>query len=168
MKKHVIGLGLFSFIVGAAAIAYAVFNSLLISNVSESQSMSQQNNVIAYNLSGFREKFGKTDENSPTIKQAIFNTKTKKLSWKCDSSRVEAFHIWVRDENGARYIHSFFTENCSHGIGTTKVSFVFLDSNKLSSQPNLYLIPDATIENAGQLKKFDIDKTIPVTIDYGK
>ncbi len=174
MKKHIAGLVIFSFIIVAAAIAHAIFNvskAIPISVISQNDSISKP--TACWNM---KRKSNESNTDSPTITQAVYNVKTRKLSWKLSSLKAEkptVIRLFSVDEKGAKQIDSFYAEEL---LGFEKVNFS-LETNhilsKVSSETNLYLIADTkwnqvlTDEARGQ-NEFDSTKGFPVTIDYGK
>ncbi len=88
------------------------------------------------------------------------------------TGNLSFLHFWVKDERGIHLIDSIPAKNCSRGETVIKSFQQFLESNKLSPQANLYLIPDTTVypypDETDCRMKFEIEKAIPVTVDYGK
>jgi hypothetical protein len=166
MKKHIFGLAVFSFIVGAAAIAYAVFNVPKTIGVADviPVSVVPQNYSTGGMTSCWNMRRGAKESNfdEPIIKQAVFNLKTKEFSWQLASPNVDlpiALHLFVKDEKGTRYVDGFLAVD----------SFEW--ANAPESFANLYVIA----ERAPQMKfdkknppKFDANKAIAVSLDYGK
>ncbi len=69
MKKHIVGLAIFSFIVSAAAIVYAIFNVpevIPVSVVPQSDSLSKP--TACWNT---KRKLNESKIDSPTITQAV-------------------------------------------------------------------------------------------------
>lgn len=166
MKKHIIGLALFSFIVSAAAIIYAVFNISCISI-----GTTRQDILIA-------EKQSETD--MPIVTQAVYSIETKKLSWELNKSvlkRGTVLHWVLIDEKGIEKLHSFYATEYLNGsqgefnVGSTSVLSEMM--SKISPNANLYLVIDTKSENGvsdemKRMEAFDINKAVPVTINYGK
>ncbi len=86
MKKHIFGLAIFALIVVAAAIVYAVFNVSETIRVAEVIPVSavQQNDLMSKPTScwNMKPKSVKSNVDEPTIKQVVYDVKTKKFSWK--------------------------------------------------------------------------------------
>lgn len=160
MKKHIFGLMLFSFIVSAAAVVYAVFN---VSKITPAYK------IVTRKI---------TRNNAVEIKQAVFDVATKNFS--CELYLPEAnaridLHFFKNDDKGAHYLttEKVSVVSASYGFLTINNSYDWLNSAK--SLENIYVIPQLTSEaesyevygNNAQ-PKFDATKAIPVTIDYGK
>ena len=171
MKKHIIGLALFSFIVSAAAVVYAVFNvPEIISVVAPQYIPTERTNCK------LKRKVEQLKDNSPLITQAVYSVKTKKLSWKLaslDSPKTTALHWFLKDEKGVQRIDAFYVNELSGIEEVNSYSELGKMLSKLSPKANLYLIADTkrayVISN--ELKRpieFDLNKAIPVTINYGK
>ena len=173
MKKHIFGLAIFSFIVGAAAIVYAMFN---VGKVEEVFVITNnQNYPMPKSCWKMKHESKKSSIGEPMLKQAVFSVKTKKLAWELAQSRIDNFpilHFFVKDEKGVRLLDSIHTVKYFTDANATKFSNQYLELRKLSPQANLYLIPDTTVySDEGETDRhimFDIGKAIPVTVDYGK
>lgn len=172
MKKHIFGLMLFSFIVSTAAIVYGFLNILF--PVPNSVSVFEPQYAPAERA--YYKMREKSEASSIEIKQAVFNTRTKSLSWELESSRAVEFpvlHLFVKDEKGARLLDSIDTVRYFTDADATKFSNQYLELSNVSSKTNLYLIPDTNASSAenetGRYDvMFDSAKAFPVTIDYGK
>ncbi len=175
MKKHIIGLTLFSFIVSAAAVVYAFFNVPEIIPVSEVVAVSAPQYVpVQRNHCKMRRQLEESEVNSSIITQAVFNMKTKKLSWNlvsADSDYPTLLHFFVKDEKGLRQIPSLYVEYAEKD-GELNFSESYGNLSRISPRANLYLIADTnSYLYSGDLKRvveFDSSKAIPVIIDYGK
>ncbi len=173
MKKHIVGLALFSVIVSTAAVIYALFPVPEIAPVSETVYVPQ--NSYTKSCWKMQKELKKSRIDSPVVAQAVFNMKTKNLIWELSSSKAKDFpilHFFVRDEKGVRLLDSIRTAKYFTDGEATKFSNRYSELNKLSSQANLYLILDTTeyseIDETEHHIMFDIAKAIPVTIDYGE
>jgi len=189
MKKHIIGLALFSLIVGTTAFIYAMFNVVRVEEVPAPtyyQTYSPTKSCWKMKRELRESKF-----DSPKISQAVFNVKTKQLNWKLDAPAIDApvvLHFFVKDEKGARYIAS--EQKLSSGgrsgqvemdkraidsggrDGEVKFTSSYLSLDKLSSYENLYVIaeffPTAKIYNKNFQPKFDTERATPVLVDSGQ
>ena len=164
MKKHIIGLALFSLITGVSAFIFVAFSSFDISKVFAPKTKNQTTEQVA----------DKGIE-SPIVTQAVFDVKTGNLIWEINPSKINDFpvlNIYIKDERGIRLLDSIHTLNYFTKGQVPKFSKQYFEMNKLFPKANLYLIPDTTLysdKDENQLHtRFDIDKAIPVTIDYGK
>lgn len=166
MKKHILGLAIFSFIVGAAAIVYAVFNvpeTLLASQVIPVLVV-PHNDSMEKPTSCWNMRRGSKESNldQPVIKQAIFNLKTKQFSWELAAPNADlpiALHLFVKDEKGTRFVDSFLAVD----------SFEWAD--ELDSYANLYVIAERAPTSKFDKKhppKFDANKATAVLLDYSK
>lgn len=192
MKNHIVGLAVFTFIVGAAAIVYAIFNVSETISVAEVVPVSAvtENNSSSKPTSCWNMK-RKSDELNAAgliIKQAVYNVKTKKFSWKLSVSNSElntddptilhwylpttsaVMHLFLQDEKGIRRIYAPAIKE-STGKETLGSLSVF-DKAPSSNSPkaNLYIMIanqryPTSVDNPIE---FDSSKAFPVTIDYGK
>lgn len=176
MKKHIIGLMLFSFIVSAAAIIYGVLNILFPVPEAVSVFVPQHNQVERTHCKMKRE-IKEQKISSPLITQAVFDQKMKRFSWHLARSEAKSaivLHFFISDAKGTRYIDSVSAES-SIGDGELNYSPFYMNLDKIDSQANLYLIADNDADSTfngfhekRQPVEFDAGKAIAVTIDYGK
>ncbi len=165
MKKHIIGLTLFSFIVSAAAIVYAVFN------VPEIVQVAAQRYVVAERTHcKMKRAVDNSQADSPVVTQAVFDLKTKQLNWELvaplssdskiavsfsDADSKIALHFFVKNKNGTRYLNSVLTPSFAtpeNFVIKSSGSYEWLDN--LDSYENLYVTAEST-----SWKKFH-DKTV--------
>jgi len=176
MKKHIIGLAIFSFIVSAAAIVYAVLSVPEIVSVSEPQYILAERTHCKT-----KRQLRDSEVKSPIVTQAIYNVKTKKLSWQsneADLGRGTVLHWVLVDEKGIQKLSSFFAKDYvkdSQGNYEVNYPFPMLDetTSKVNPKANLYLVVDTKSSNginteARRMIEFDLSKAIPVTVDYGE
>ena len=78
MKKHIIGLAVFSFIVGASTIIFSVLSPSEIIPVPVPQNNSTNLPTSCWAMKRELKEF---NSNSSIIKQAVFNLNTKQFSW---------------------------------------------------------------------------------------
>ncbi len=189
MKKHIIGLALFSLIVGTTAFVYAMFNIVRVEEVPAPtyyQTYSPTKSCWKMKRDLRESKF-----DSPKVIQAVFNVKTKQLNWKLDTPEINSpivLHFFVKDKNGTRYIAS--EQGLSSGRrsgqvemdkraidsggrnGEVKFTSSYLSLENLDSYENLYVItevvPTAKTYNKNFQPKFDAEKATPVLVDSGK
>lgn len=172
MKKHIVGLTLFSFIVVAAAIVYSMFS---LSQVEEVPAPADYQHYSS-KTSCWKMK-SKSNVASPFVNQAVFNAKTKRFSWylsKSETSSSILLHFFVSDAKGIRYIDSVPADGLK-GDGELNYSPFYMELNKLDSQANFYLItevdtllPYKNFNEYSRAVAFDASKAIAVTINYGK
>jgi len=166
MKKHIFGLAVFSFIVGAAAIAFAVFNVPETIRVAEvapvvvvPQNDSSHKPTSCWNM---RRTSKESNLENLIVRQAVFNLKTKEFSWELAAPKADlpiALHLFVKDEKGTRYVDGFLAVD----------SFEWVD--ELESYENLYVIAERAPQSKFDKKnhpKFDADKATAVSLDYGE
>lgn len=171
MKKHIVGLAIFTFIVGAAAIAYAIFNvpgTIPVSVVTQNDSPSKP--TACWNM---RRKASESNLVSPTVTQAVYDVKAKKLSWKLDSSDYSqtVLYLFIADENGIQKTNLAF--NAQNARGAEQEMSYSYSPYKTDSKINLYLMADTdsrylVSDESHRSIQFDASKAIPVTIDYGR
>jgi hypothetical protein len=173
MKKHIIGLMLFSFIVSAAVVIYGFLNILF----------PVPNPVTVYlpqyvpsgkthcNLRG---EVKESKISSVKVKQAVINLQTKEFSWEIDASKIDApvnLHFFSKENGGTYYITSSPFVALSH-TGRANITEAFDFMHKPVFSENLYVIGDyyyeSKIYGKANPPKFDINKATSVTIDYGK
>lgn len=181
MKKHIFGLAIFSFIVGAAAIVHAAFNVRETNRVADvvpgivfAQNNSPDIPTSCWNMK--RESKGENPD-QPFIKQAVYNVKTKMLKWRLADSEIDSLttlHFFVGDEKGIRHI---FSSTARSSATDGKLNFSPGDAtlDKISERrANLFLIADVEAVSPfsdsvskSREAKFDASKAVSVTIDYG-
>ena len=170
MKKHILGLAIFSFIVFAAAFIGGLFAFSKIDEVSMPQNLPIEKTHSDLNY------------DSIEIKQAVFNINTKKLNFEFSApSRDEAIELqfFSKDDRGTRYIAAEQVQNKLSGKGVLRFVNSYERLNKRSKFENLYVIArfDSDSIKASENvwaggntfePKFDSTKAVPVTIDYGR
>ncbi|HXH69648.1 MAG TPA: hypothetical protein VNI60_04790 [Pyrinomonadaceae bacterium] len=168
MIKHYFGFALFSFIVGTTAVVYAIFNVVNVNEVTVPNYSTYSPAKSCWKMK--RESRG-SNLSAPTIKQAIFNLKTKQLSWELSAPETNsniALHFFVKDENGTRYINSMVKQAFRHEYGTTKAVSSYLWLDNLESYENLYVIAEPVSSGAYIDKnfqpKFDQSKAVAVLV----
>jgi hypothetical protein len=181
MKKHVLGLGLFSFIVITAVFVYSIFNVTHVEEVFVIKNIEPYESYPMPNSCWKMKQASKgTSVSKLAVKQAVFDLQTKQFNWELtvpDIDEPVALHFFSNDEKGARYItseriHSKFSHN-----GFLKFSNSYVWLNKRKSFENLYVIAqfDSEMKNRSEnyqinsnefQPKFDAAKATPVTVDY--
>lgn len=178
MKKHIFGLALFSFIVSATVVVYAIFNVPEIVRVYEVVSIPQ----YVETERTYCNKREKVKINSIEIKQAVLGLQTKQFNWELatpDGNKLIALHFFSKDASGTRYITSEQINNKFSHNGVLKFSDSYSWLNKRNSYKNLYVIAQLDSEGVyhyenyqaygnGFQPKFDAAKATAVTLDYGK
>ncbi len=177
MKKHIIGLALFSFIVSVAAIVYAFFNVPEIVPVAEVITVSAQQSVpVRYSCKM------KRSNRSVEIRQAVLDLQTKQFNWELATPEIDepiALHFFSNDDKGTRYITSEQINNKFSHNGVLRFSNSYSWLNKRKSYENLYVIAQFDSEATNYSEnyqvygnkfqpKFDAAKATAVTIDYGE
>ncbi len=174
MKKHIIGLALFSFIVSAAAIVYALFNVPEIVSISAPQYIPAKKTHCK-----MRREF---KINSIEIRQAVLNWHTEQFDWELAIPEIDepiVLHFFSVGHRGTWYIASEKVSNTSHrnGLLQFRSSYDWLD--KLQANQSLYVTAQFDSEAVNYSEnyqvyddkfqpKFDTAKAVPVTIDYDK
>jgi hypothetical protein len=183
MKKHVLGLGLFSFIVITAGFIYSMFSAanveevFVIKNIEPYESYPMPNSCWKMKHASKETNVGKL-----TVKQAVFDLQTKQFNWELTAPDIDepiALHFFSNDENGARYITSERIHNKFAHNGFLKFSNSYSWLNKRKSFENLYVIAQFDSEMKNQSEnyqvhgsdfqpKFDAARATAVTVDYGE
>ena len=171
MKKHIIGLTLFSVIVSAAAVVFAVFNVPEIVSVSVPQYVLAERTHCKMRQSANRSKI-----DSLMVTQAVLDLKTKQINWELSTSSANpgiALHFFVKNRNGTRYVNSellpvIYRNEDVPMNGTS--SYEWLDN--LGSYENLYVAAEYTTWKKFQDKtvqpKFDAEKATSVLLYSGE
>ncbi len=176
MKKHIFGLAVFSFIVGAAAFVYALFNVSEIVPVYEVVS-TPQNVSTEKTYCNKRQKV-----NSIEVRQAVLDINTKEFNWELaapDRDEMIALHFFSKDERGTRYITTEQVPNRISRNGVLRFTNSYNWLNTRKSFENLYVIAQFDSDSVNYSEnfqvygnkfqpKFDATKAMAVTIDYGK
>lgn len=178
MKQHLIGLTLFSFIVGTAAVIYAVFNVPEIQPVHEIVSTppaipAERTYCNMKKLSPFK---------SLEIKQAVLDADTKEFNWELAvPQRDEMIELlfFVKDGKGTRFLanEKVHSRSARKGVLRFQNSYPWLNSRK--SYENLYVIArfesDAVnYEENFEVKgnrfepRFDAAQATAVTVNFGQ
>lgn len=174
MKRHIIGLALFGFIVSAAAIVYALFS---ISKIIEIPlpNYSLSNNIYEKPI---KNKNFKADWQ--VIKQAVFNLDTKMIYltlysnklYKNDyEKRVVKFNFYTKTAEGEKLIASetykYVPQSKFYGEAFELTLPFHCDwLEKINSSDNLYVIADMSFDNynSDESAVFDSRSAFPVTL----
>ena len=138
MKKHIIGLAIFSFIVSAAAIIYAIFNIPEIIPVYEVVSVPAPQ-YIPTERTHCKLRL-KSKINLIEVRQAVFNWRTKQFNWELATPDVNEpidLLFFSKDEQGARFITAERINNAYSRNGILRFSSSYDWQNKFSSFENL-------------------------------
>ena len=182
MKKHVLGLGLFSFIVITAGFIYSMFSVakveeiIVIKNIEPRESYPMPNSCWKMKQVSKGTNIGKL-----TVKQAIFDLQTKQFNWELATPDIDepiALHFFSNDDKGARYITSEQINNKFSHNGILKFSSSYGWLNKRKSHENLYVIAQFDSEAVNYSEnyqvygnkfqpRFDAAKATAVTVNYG-
>ncbi len=167
MKKHIIGLALFSFIVSAAAVVYAFFNVTEIPLVSAPQNSSTDLPFSCWRIKPEQRNF---INDAVKVRQAVFESDTQTLKFELDAPTNDriGMHFFVKDAAGTRYINSFFTINSKEIRGTQTYRYL----ENLESTGNLYVMAESTSwdehQSGNSHPEFDVKSATPILLDYGK
>lgn len=169
MKKHYFGFALFSFIVGTAAVIYAMFNVVNVEEVPvPSYSATYSPSKSCWKM---KRELRESNIGSPIIRQAIFNLKTKQLKWELAAPETNskiALHFFIKDENGTRYINSVLAPTFGYEYGTMKATSSYLWLDNLESYENLYITAEPVSSGAYKNKnfqpKFDASRATAVLV----
>ncbi len=109
-----------------------------------------------------------------TVRQAVFNLKTKQLNWEIAAPPVKskiALHFFVKDGKGTRYVNSVLvpTKGGSvNGIINATNSYEWL--NRFASYENLYVLAEFTSSDEFKKRqpKFDAEKATSVLLYLGE
>ena len=176
MKKHILGLALFSFIVSAAALVYAFFNVPEIVPVSEIITVSASQTIPASRINCQKLQF-----KSVKVNQAVLDLQTKQFNWELATPDIDepiALHFFSNDDKGTRYITTEQINNKFSHNGILKFSNSYGWLNKRKSYENLYVIAQFDSEAANYSEnyqvygnkfqpKFDAATATAVTVNYG-
>lgn len=177
MTKHIIGLTVFSFIVGVSAIVYALFNVPEIVPVSEVITTSAPHYSMKNSC---RTKSKSYKNHSIKIKQAVLDLQTKQFSLELATPDIDeqiALLFISKDSNGTRYITTEYVNNTFAHNGVLRYSSSYNWLNKRKSHENLYVLAifeSDTVQTRTESidnelpPNFYLDKAVPVTVDYGK
>ncbi len=172
MKKHVFGLLIFGFIVGAAAIVYTVFNVPEVISFSAPAEYSTKMPESCWHL---KKESSASNSKGLFIRQAVYNVPTKRfdaeLAVSGDAS-VIALHFFSKSNEGTNYIETVQIGNgVENGqIEISSTGFDWLNSRK--SSENFFVIAEVSSEQtyieADNQPTFDFNKAVAITINYGK
>ncbi len=168
MIKHYFGFALFSFIVGTSAVIYAMVNVV---NVNEVTVPSYSTYSPGKSCWKMKRESRESNISSPTIRQAVFNLKTKQLKWELAAPEMNskiALHFFIKDENGTRYINSMLAPSFGYEYGTIKATSSYLWLDNLESYENLYVtaesVPTSAYKNKNFQPIFDQSKATAVLV----
>jgi hypothetical protein len=151
MTKHIVGIILFSLIVGTSVVVAGFFNVL----TTDTNSVTIKENYRVYKKKKRKKRCRKKrrpreDNFQANISQAVFDKKTNQLttSWTfqrgSNGSRDLDLHFYVKDEFGTQYLKKeTITVNADQNIYEN--SFDWL--NRLESRNNLYIVPKISKSN---------------------
>jgi hypothetical protein len=174
MKKHILGIAVFSLIVGVSVFVYCVF---AFENVKTDCFPQLQNKIVesvVYNEVGG----GGSGGERKIIKQAVLDLKTKQMNWELYEDRNKQkpvlIHFFSADKNGERFIKTVYAPTADEFVS----SYDWLD--RLGKYENLYVI--AEYENVDpnryskssqvkpmplEMPAFEINKAVPILIYSG-
>lgn len=177
MKKHIFGLAVFSFIVGAAAFVYGLFSFSEVTPFYEEVSVPQYVPAERTHC-----KMKKSNYDSIEVKQAVFDWKTKRFYWQIDMATVNEpidLMFFTKGNQGIHFINGERVGNAVSSDGVLRFSSSYDWQDKISSLENLYVIAQTASETKDYSEnyqvynnkfqpKFDATKATAVTIDYSK
>ena len=156
MKKHIIGLALFSFIDSAAAVIYALFPVPEIAPVSEVITVS----VPQYNVKrSCRMKLKMNKIPSIEVRQAVLDLQTRQFNWELATPDIDepiALHFFSNDDKGTRYITTEQINNKFSHNGILKFSNSYGWLNKRKSYENLYVIAQFDSEAVNYSENYQV------------
>lgn len=182
MKKHIIGLTLFSGIVTMTAVAYALFNVPEIVPVAAPQYVSAEGTHCK-----MRRNADYSNVEALVVTQAVFDLKTKQINWELaipstgsNDTRI-ALHFFVKDKNGTRYLNSVLAPLAAYENGVMKATSSYEWLDNLSSYESLYVMADyvsgreargyisfETLGNRRLQPKFNAEKATSVLLYSGE
>ncbi len=185
MNKHIIGLIIFSFIVGMSAIIASFFVPMPQMPKLDSVKVSEANDYIYRGTKSCKKKKRKPRIKnydilaSAKVSQAVFDIEKKRLNTEFTIERADdstetvniALHFFVNDGYAIQHIKTEYvtlTPNFDIGdkaITQNKSSFRWL--NKLESRENLYVIPEVVKDNYSYSKQppfFDASEATAVLL----
>ena len=173
MKKHIFGLGIFSFIVGTAAIIYAAFNAV---NVEEVFVITNnQTSPAVKSCWKMKQNWGTSNDTSIKVNQAILNLQTKEFSWEIAAPGTAApiaLHFFSKDSGEMRYVTTETVNGKFSRNGLLRFSNTYQWLNRRKSFGNLYVIADFDLRfethDEKYQPKFDSANATAVTFDYGE
>ena len=181
MKKHIIGLALFSIIVGTAIFIYGMFNVV---NVEEEVFVMTNTQTYPTTKSCWKMKQESRESNlnKLMVRQAVFDLQSKQFNWELATPNTNepiALHFFSKDGSGTHYITSEQINNKFSHNGNLRYSSSYNWLNKRQSYENLYVIAQFESDAVNYSEnyqvygnkfqpKFDASKATAVTINYGK
>lgn len=168
MKKHILGLTLFSFIVGTTAFIYAAFFRF-VPDVTVAETPLSAPMYSAEKTSCWKMK-RKTKADSIKVNIAVFNLQSRKFHWEIIASRndaIIALHFFSKDGKVTRYVNTEMVNARLTQDGVLKFNNTYQWINELKSLDNLYVIAEYESE-ISRHPNFDAAKATAVTLDHGE
>lgn len=177
MKRNIIGLVVFSLIIGAAVFVKSALSV---------------RNPVNYDYAARRDcplhQPFSSELNSPqsvgtvklSVKQAVLNLKTMQINWEVAvplKNSLFALHFFVKDNHGTRYLASELGPMSSFGktssdTGALEFTSSYLWLDNLGHYQNLYVVPEQVSFSDYQSKhfspQFDENAAIPVLLYSGR
>lgn len=173
MTKHIVGLILFTFIVGTTAIISGVFGSTQLPK--KRTLINQKDNFKVYKKKKRKRRCRRKrpkprlEKIEATVSQALFDKNTNqfitniKFKNRSYAERDVDLHFFVKDKHGERYIK---TETIP--VSTSKQQYInkFKWLRSFGSSENLYVIPTVKTLNDGWTipPSFNVAKATPVLL----
>jgi hypothetical protein len=160
MKKHILGILLFSLIVGSAGFIYGYFG-LIYKSVIKSENCRfriNESDTGGSGSSGYR----------PILRQVVLDLKTKQINWEFSDKNLKtsiALHFYTVDSNGSKYLKTEYVRSTNDFTS----SYLWLDN--LKSYENLYVIAveyPNTHRSMASIPAFDLRKATSVLLYSGK
>lgn len=179
MKKHIVGLALFGFIVTSVAVIYGFLSFPKITPVPAPQYNPTSSPTSCWKMKRERKE---PKANSIEVRQAVLDMPTKQFNWELalpESNESIELHFFVKNDKETRYLTTEQVKNKLSNNGVLKFSNSYDWLNKRKSFDNLYVIAQFESEATNYSEnfqvygnkfqpKFDAMKATAVTVDYGK
>lgn len=166
MKKHILGLAIFSLIIGVSVFFYGLFKMQL--------------TTCRFKSVDYREIEETGINNNPNIiKQAVFNQNKNTFYFdlgKLDSDAGIVFHFYAKNNNNVRYLKGIVTQYKPQiEIINKQKGMIDLENPNnplinVSANENLYVIPVLIYDGSTTLNnvpKFDHNSAVAVLKDFG-
>ena len=180
MKKNIIGLAVFSLIVGIAVIIESAFfvpeqSDYLAVAVNKEYLPAKETSCrrIRRRISETSEMQNRQSEKL-SIKQAVLNLHTKQIDWEMTvphNNPLFVLHFFVKDDQGTRYIASEVGPGMfGNDADTSKMEFTssYLWLDTLGAYQNLYVVPEqlsfSEYRSSDFSPEFDKNTAVPILL----
>jgi hypothetical protein len=160
MKKHILGILLFSLIVGSAGIIYGYFNLIKVSV--------QKSDTCRFRTNDSDSGGAGSGGYRPILRQAVLDLKTKQINWEFSDKNLKtsiALHFYTVDAYGSKHLKTEYVRTTSDFAS----SYLWLDN--LKSYENLYVIADEypnTHRSVASIPAFEMREATSVLLYSGK